>query len=277
MGYNPRDVGLEVARDYPNYALVHCPFHHDVHPSAVFSKVTGHFRCYSCTASKNFVDFDEVQVGVDPKSTPVFLPDLTVEDFSARMFDPAGLVVEAQDYLERRGVSFGTAHRYGVLWDGVSKTVVFPVRDQHGLSGVVHRRVDGESPRYIKIGVVDGVWPGIGFRDSQFQPSPEPLYVSEGPFKAMRLHQAGDGVPSVCTFGARMGRFAAELLSQWPGQLVLVADGDDAGLSFAARFRETFPRARVFVPKTPFDELDADAAARVFARIQAKVREGRLL
>lgn len=265
--FDARNYGLSVAREYASYYLVKCPFHDDENPSAVFFKKNGDFECYGCRTKKKIGDFDADFVGV---ASP-YLVDLTEDtEFEPVITQCADESVIAFMYCYNRKITSKSIRDYNIRWDPTKKNLVFEQHDFHGLVGHIRRRVDNGHPRYFVSGQKCDIWPHENFLN--IINNDEVIFISEGPFKAIRLNQAiNDGIKSFSIFGSVLRRSTIELLSQFKGQIVLIADNDLAGRQLSEQFNSVFKRARIFKPKIPFDDATELQCQKMYESILRKL------
>jgi DNA primase len=130
------------------------------------------------------------------------------------------------DYLKQRGISEGTAKKFGVgLFPGkgsMAGRVVIPIRDENGaLVAYAGRSIDGSEPKY-KL--------PAGFHKSRvlynrYAVKGDVVIVVEGFFDAMKVSEAG--FPCVALMGCTLSETQEWLLTF--KRIALMFDGDAAG------------------------------------------------
>jgi DNA primase len=176
-------------------------------------------------------------------------------------------------YLEKRGIQWPTAARFGAGYYGGSGLLrgrmVFPIHNDRGeLVAYAGRTMDGREPRYL--------FPP-GFRKSQvvfnFHRAVEAAtrqggvaIVVEGFFDCLKVHQAGYG-NVVALMGTSISDRQSELLDTFR-ELVVMLDGDEAGRRASRVLAARWPSAYMaWVPggRQP-DQLSSEEIERILSR-----------
>jgi DNA primase len=179
-------------------------------------------------------------------------------------------------YLAARGISLGTAARFGVgFYDGpgvMSGRMVIPIHDQRGeLVGYAGRSVNGAVPKYRlpagfqKSQVLFNLHRAAGLGERA-------VVVVEGYFDCLKVHQAGyPGV--VGLMGLSLSESQERLLLERFRRVVLMLDGDHSGCRATERLATQLagkcPVQVVQVPpgKQP-DQLGRDEIAALLVAIK---------
>lgn len=274
------DFGLKVARTYPKYDLCFCPFHSDKHPSASFYHESGSLYCFTCaklfgvkdilkvTGSSSLSD-EELEELLRKSKLTIHIKAFENDDDMSRVvksFEEVALdyIVKneteeiALDYLERRNISTKTANYFGLRIS--DNGIIFPQQEYiwQKIAGFVERvytPVD-KTQRYFKHGKIESAWP----YKQLARPNWKYLFVTEGPFKAMRIYQmltdAGvNNFSSVCSFGLGNKDSIENVLSFYSRKIIVIGDPDSAGRNWARSFKgrkNFYP----FTFPTPFDEVN---------------------
>lgn len=283
-----KDFGLNVARSFSTYEQCFCPFHHDIHPSAVFYNDNNSFYCFVCQKR-----FDLRQIISVTKSTS--FSDAEIDEFIASIEKEVKMVSffenddminarkslkpldsNAIEYLEKRGIDIEVAKDYGVVCtdDGV----VFVHICEGGaipICGFVVRLYapSSKSIRYIKNGQLDVFWPLNRLKIQGVRN----VFVTEGPFKAMKLKMALDSLGmkdsvSLCSFGLKFDRNFVKSIQDETRQFFIIGDNDFAGIKWAKRFKE-FDGFSPFTTSVPFDDADVDFAKSMIEKILLKANK----
>lgn len=276
--YDASDFGIQVSRNYGNYQLVHCPYHNDRHASAFFFIETGNFYCKSCGARKRIEDFvtefEHVATATHSK-LPSFVsrPSFANPSQFIDILDSDAGVNYAHIF---RGISKSTLSLCDVRWNTFGESVTFIQRDeQNDICGNVQRVTLPHSTfRYYVHGKVGPIWPIEAFSIERS----EPLFVSEGPWKAMRImdsqHRLGIAHNSFALFTSTPTMNTHRLLWQYNGPIVLIVDNDDAGSRLMGCFKSLHKNIRCFRPKVALDDIsDQDRVDRIVTKMLEAVSD----
>jgi hypothetical protein len=267
--FDAKNYGLNVAREYGAYYLVKCPFHDDDNPSAVFWKESGDFECYGCRTKKKISDFDADFVSVAAPYLVGLGKDDDFEDIICSSVIGSPIAIE---YCRKRGLTPNSIISYNIKWEFIKNNLVFEQFDSNGKAGYIRRRIDNGLQRYFVIGKKCDIWPRQQFLN--IINTNETIFISEGPFKAMRLNQViGFEIRSFSIFGSQLRHSTVEILSQFKGQIVLIGDNDVAGKKLVNEFHATFPMARIFTPKIPFDDATDIQCQKMYESILRKLND----
>lgn len=283
MSYEANMFGLEIERDYPTYSLIKCPFHNDTNASAILIKATGQFRCLSCGIVKFPDDWDDADLrpGMAQQSRLLATLSVSAPKTIEHVNRDWTCYPEASEYLKKRGVtSLCLVKEYNMYYNPFMEAIVFKnyITRSKIYNGFVYRFLNPNGgPRYSINGEHPVLWP----EQNIYESINEPIFISEGPFKAMRLflaaYLADEEIVSVTTFGANLLMAGTAILHQYRDRKVyLIADNDEAGQNFAKRFKQAIPWSRIFTPKVPFDDMTDDAAVSCFKTIWTKINDAPL-
>lgn len=297
IGMKASDFGLKVSRSYSKYDLCFCPFHNDLHPSASFYHETCSLYCFTCAKSFQLVDilkvtnstsFSEFEIKelLDKIKSSIHMKNFETNDNISRIvnsFPQVGSIDNeineiAVSYLERRNISVDVATFYGLRAN--EDGIVFPQKidiTASKVSGFVERiyAPKDKTQRYFKHGELEIVWPLKKVCDN----NAKYLFLSEGPFKAMRIYKMLKDVGindfiSVCSFGLKDTQVIFKLLSQFNKTVIVVGDNDKAGKRWATKFKTRknfFPFSFV----TPFDEVESDVGVSAIKKMISIVEGSR--
>jgi len=160
----------------------------------------------------------------------------------------------AHPYLKERGIMEETAREFGVgLFLGKGSMhgrIVIPIHNGKGeLLAYAGRAIDGSEPRYK---FPAGFHKSLELFNLHRVIGESSVVLVEGYFDCMKVSQAG--FPCVALMGSTMSKAQEELLLTQFGQVVLMLDGDDAGMRALSEVADRLQQA-VFQVKTI--ELDA--------------------
>lgn len=152
------------------------------------------------------------------------------------------LPAEAREYLNQtRGISPKLIEECGFRWHSRSRRIAIPIRDCKGrLVGISGRAIDPKAkPKFLH---------SEGFTRDLYLYGEHRLtegssglgVVVEGFFDAIFLWQ--QGYDAVAIFGTYISRFQTEKLARFFGSIVILPDGDTAGLEGASRMAEEIAR-----------------------------------
>jgi DNA primase len=167
---------VRLRRSGPHRHMGLCPFHNEKRPSFTVHAVHQFYKCFSCGAKGdvlNFVmemehvsfyealkllserygipmpqrsEYSDAETRV--RAAVYQMQEVAQESFRANLRSPAG--AEARSYLERRGVSPETAEQFGLGYSAAGGVALARLFEQRGLpleqmeqSGLVSRRQDG--------------------------------------------------------------------------------------------------------------------------------------
>jgi DNA primase len=153
---------------------------------------------------------------------------------------------EGSAYLQKRGISPAVAQKYGIMYSGKLRRVIFPVYQEGKLVGYQGRAIDKVDERFKAIN-------SEGFRrDSMVmfldQVSPRShIIIAEGPVDALKFDSVGN---SIATMGKLVTDKQVDLIkSKQPSSVYLALD-DDAYEEMTELSRKfDVPIFKVDVPK----------------------------
>jgi DNA primase len=167
-------------------------------------------------------------------------------------------------------ISAGLAmrNRAGRLYDRFRGRLMFPIFDVRGDAvGFGARKLEGEGPKYLNSPETSlyrksFLLYGLNWAKSEIVRS-DLAVVVEGYTDVIALHRAGLGV-AVATCGTALGEEHVDLLRRFSGKVVLMFDGDEAGIGASLRgFERSVPGdldLRVAVLPAGTDPADVVAA-----------------
>lgn len=247
------DIEIEIDSDY----IIFCPYHPNFRtPAAEVSKISGHFFCFGCQHSANFIEFvkhcsnrsyfeacrlidskksdadilSEVS-GMLAKSTDFVEYDINVIEklHNNIMSNPS---CPAINYLKGRGITRDSVVKYQIGYSENQEMVTVPIHSPDGIClGFVARSIEGKN-----------------FKNSQGLPRSKTLFnihrvkissqvfVVESTFDAIKIEQIGR--PAVATLGANISNSQIALLKKYFTSIILLPDNDDAGNSQAHKMTE---------------------------------------
>lgn len=159
-------------------------------------------------------------------------PEAILPESELSVFDP--LSSEAADYLLSRGLTTDTLNRWEFRWHPKTRRIAIPIRDLQGrLVGISGRSLYGENKRKFLH--------SSGFQRDRYLfgeshiPSAQhkTAVVVEGFFDAIYLWQ--NGYAGLALMGTYPSRLQVEKLSRLFNEVVILPDGDAAGVEAAER------------------------------------------
>lgn len=189
---------------------VRCPFHEDKHPSASVNMDKGVFFCHSCHRG---LTFKQLEQELDQMcGDPVFPPADTEHHEETT----------AEQYLLSRGFHSSTDLGVDVSVQG----------DYLMFGNVQGRRLKGEGPKYLN----EKGEKGLMWFGPRPQSTNDSVWLVEGVFDAMSLHQILPNQAIACSFGSHLSEQQAYELV---GLTVFIAyDADFAGWKGARQARK---------------------------------------
>lgn len=215
-----------------------------------------------------------------------------IQDYTAyyatcrrNLYNPA-----AVSYLQGRGISTGTAERFGLGYDPewISPTavknlrakgndwtppatarIILPVTKNH----YVARAISPDVTKYQKQNETGGGEAGIFNAQAMYYGEPEAVFVVEGVFDALAISEAGAAAVALNST-SNAGKLIKQLEQEpTPATVVICLDNDDAGKRATATLRDGLNRLNIgFITadincghKDPNDALCADRPAFVEA------------
>lgn len=246
--YDPRALGLNVAKISGTEAYVLCPYHNDHTPSASFSLAKGVFHCFTCGTNKSAVDIARDLGGEIVQYTT--LPKINSEE----LVDWRGLLncpkAYNHPYLVGRGVSNDAVDEFDIR--RTPRGVGVPIRGVKGdVIGFQDRKsTTGYGPRYLTFGKTS-FWP-----IAKYSSTLTSFFVVEGVFGVMNAWKHGYTAFAIMGAGnidsadnVMLGRASKQ-------DFRVLFDDDKAGYLGAAKLAIiTNCSARVIVPGRPADEI----------------------
>jgi DNA primase len=162
-------------------------------------------------------------------------PDTVLPESDLDVFEP--LNGESYDYLKDRGLDEVSIERWEFRWHPQARRIAIPIRDcRQRLVGISGRSLEGESKRKFMH--------SLGFQRDRY------LYgecrlkeggggtgvIVEGFFDAIHLWQ--HGYQGVAIMGTHLSRVQLEKLVRFFADIVILPDGDSAGLEAADRMQD---------------------------------------
>jgi len=220
--------------------VIHCisKNHVDQTPSLRIDKEEGLFHCFSCGYAGNL---EKLIRDLELEVTPEFLEDLRYqelarrlkalkeidEDFHTYNVEPVTGLPISKDY---RGVSKELLGDLKVCRNMSLGRLVFPIKVNGMIQGYTMRALLGQKPKYLHSH-------GIKFSDLLYPydyvknkgTKGKPLFVTEGPFDALRLIELGYN--ALCMFGVDSWSpyKTSLLLTLAPSCVIILLDNDKAG------------------------------------------------
>lgn len=248
-----------------------CPFHSEKTPSFTVYPKQQRFHCFGCQASGTVIDFLMGKENIkDPHNTLEYIAErygITLSGFSKEAGKRRKAIIQsnrktvaefyraisqAQSYVLDRGISKETAKMFGLGYDKQKNALIIPFLNTYGeVVGITERSLNKESPKYIN-SAEDEV-----FKKSQLlygldkarKNIKERIYIVEGYFDVMALHEMGESV-AVAYCGQSLTDGQAYLLSKYitkETKIFLVPDNDSTGL-YSVKKNITLLRARLQNP-----------------------------
>jgi DNA primase len=248
-------AGLDVEAEYGTDYIIFCPFHNNNRtPAGEVSKESGLFFCFGCQTTKTltelimhvsgrtyfeavrYIKSKETEVDIESLinktlySPPDFIQydELLIKRLNKQAIDSP----RAMRYFEGRRITKDSVTKFDLGYSEKQDSVVIPMQSPDGVTiGFVARTIEGKEFKNT---------PGLPKSKILFNlhrvKASKTIYVVESSFDAIRLDQVG--FPAVATLGANVSSSQIELLKKYFGNIVLVADNDEAGKIMADRLSE---------------------------------------
>jgi DNA primase len=232
--------------------IIDCP--HCLHSQKLYIRKTdGKFICFYCSSIDKYtgtvnellsellnLPLEQIEDSINtsphiqdiieepPKFEPKPLPSYVVNQWS-EFFDPA------RKYLLSRGITHDLSSFYRIMFDPVSKRIIFPIYDKDQFVGwtdriilpekdLIRKNQFGEEYRIPKSYNNFAKSEHLLFEDLWDWSKLDHLILTEGPFDAMKLHLAGGAIASC---GKMVSETQKELiLSKEIKKLYLALDPD---------------------------------------------------
>lgn len=255
-----------------------CPFHAEKTPSGrIFhsesTKSPGYFRCYGCGVKKKWDDLAPT-LGLQP-----FYNGPPKEEFAMDLFMAKGMaaLTQTEKYRKDRfkfwdlpkdkkwrtiptNMLIELGGRMCLKWNdewekwGTTKHIYVPVMvngEQHGFFRArLKKDPTGKAPSYLlaaaeggsKWALTHGLWPFDYAIDMMVQKRSRTIVLVEGQRDALKLLMMG--IPAMCIFGTQSWTDNKAKLLEIAGvdRVVLLMDGDDAGIDATERLRPQIKR-----------------------------------
>ena len=260
-----------------------CPMHDDSNPSFGVQIETGAWVCRSgCGSGYDLAELVSILTG-DPVSAirnvlrsgalsdrgaiDRLIANRPSEAAQSRKLDPLfyerGVIPR---YVLRRGVDVETARAWDLGWDPEDRAVVFPLKRDGKLLGIVRRAIvpSDYGPKYQVAGGVDRALQGVILGEDVI-PSGERVYITEGPFDA--LHMASCGYPAVSTLGSSPSPEQALTLKRKWSSFVVAYDDDRAGKAGTRKLLKLLHGADVSILPLPSGKDPGDMACEELAAL----------
>jgi DNA primase len=248
-------AGLDIEAEYGTDYIIFCPFHNNNRtPAGEVSKESGLFFCFGCQTTKTLIELimhttgrtyfeaaryiksKETEVDIESLinktlySPPDFIQydELLIKRLNKQALDSP----RAMRYFESRKITKESAIKFDLGYSEKQDSVTIPMQSPDGMTiGFVARTIEGKDFKNT---------PGLPKSKILFNlhrvKASKTVYVVESSFDAIRLDQIG--FPAVATLGANVSSSQIELLKKYFGNIVLVADNDEAGKIMSDRLSE---------------------------------------
>lgn len=221
-----------------------CPYHRDQHPSFSINTRSGVFYCFACGAKGSLAKFIADMNGVSYANAVITANDIVgharmnkwKEEQDNISFSPMSLkVTEAdmalftdppQEALDSKHVTLEATHHYGIKWNTVHNTWIFPYHDpctneiwgwQEKNSRIFRNYPAGTKKSRTLFGYAE-----LSYGNA--------VVLVESPIDCAVVHSAGIA-DAVSTFGVPTGTYQLELLQRKRSHtLILALDNDKAGI-----------------------------------------------
>ncbi len=256
--YDPRALGLNVAKISGTEAYVICPYHNDHAPSASFSLTKGVLHCFTCGANKNAYEISLDFGGeVVPYTTPPKINSEELVDWRGLLACPKAY---NHPYLVGRGVNNDAVDEFDIRQTprGVGFPIKGPKGDFIGFQDRKNAQVYG--PRYLTFGKT-AFWP-----IERYSSALSGFFVVEGVFGVLNAWK--HGYQAFAIMGAGNTSTANDVMLGRASQqdFRVVFDDDQAGYLGAAKLSIlTNCGAKVIVPGRQADEIGQDEWDRLAA------------
>lgn len=282
-------IGLEKVVLRNQNLMACCPFHKERNPSWGVNINPPHFHgCFTCGARGTVVDL-LMKIGKLPRDKArriaslsdgsMVLPQLEsrIRDLIAidyRLLFPFKLTRRAKFYLQRRGVSYGTIIRSGVVDDPTSRRFLFPWMLDGvlvGVSGRTYSTSKGVAKTLPMFGTVKGQI--LYLPSGQIESGP--FTIVEGEVDALKVHSSGFTNVGATGFGRFTQGQADLVLNSAATEIISFTDDDETGeilhQNIVRRIDGRLPVSRVdYAPVRPVYDDDEDLDPAMLLRAEIK-------
>lgn len=267
--------GLSVMGTSGGEELVLCPFHNDSNASAWFNPDKMVFYCAVCGFGLNAqqlierlsldIELDDLEEDSEPKDYQL------MED---NYLFPLG-EFSYHSYFAERGVHPEIAHLYRLHFRYEEpQAAVMPLTNLNAdVVGVQYRYLDAikAGTRYKTMGQVPPLWPMHFLKDYN---RPDPLFVVEGAFSAMKLasyfYEMGLYRPCFALLGAKANQRIVDVLNGLP--CIVLYDNDKAGIAASAKLRRFCPSGNIFNVSISPDDMDKRQLNQLMRKLHERIQ-----
>jgi replicative DNA helicase/5S rRNA maturation endonuclease (ribonuclease M5) len=231
-----------------------CPFHAEQTPSFTVYPQDKRFHCFGCRAGGTVIDFLMIRENIkDPHSILELISsayNIVLSGMNAEAGKKRKAIIQsnrktvaelyravsgAEQYIINRGISKETSKTFGLGYDANKNALIIPFLNTYGeVVGISERNLNDTGPKYINSAENEV------FKKSQLlygldkarKHINEKIYIVEGYFDVMALHEMGEPV-AVAYCGQSLTDGQAHLLSKYmtkETKIYLVPDNDKTGL-----------------------------------------------
>lgn len=247
-----------------------CPLHNDTHPSFSMRASSGRWICHSGCGQGEFTRLVELILGCSYQTAREWVKEngkqVAVEALSReinQMLEQGLNKEEAKPvqnwprYYEsldpklmpiwflKRGLTWNTIQHWAIRYDAVQDCVVFPVRSEEGIQGIILRNAV-KMPKYQN----------IGFEKSKLlfwerKPNDNVLILVEGVLDAVWLWQLGYNAASL--LGHDLSRQQVQIIQKHRyGEVCLGLDNDEVGRKGTIAAVEQLRKSGYLLPQLSF-------------------------
>lgn len=242
-------------------AFASCPFHSpDRNPSWSCNVRTGIHHCFSCGASGQLAGLVSFVLDISYPEAVIYVNSRIGwaksqkwrEDYENTNFAPPSFKISEadmalftdvpQEHLAGKKINLESATKFGVRWNPVNNSWVFPIRDPYNNNLWGWQEKNERIFRNYPSGVRKS-WTLFGMDTLDNVGS---LILVESPVDAVRCHAAGFR-NTVSSFGVQVSDQQLSLIHNVTEHLILALDNDRAGISETARISANFKQVNVSV------------------------------
>jgi len=266
-----------IHKEYSKGYICHCPFAPWTHAkgtdnskSLVIWPDIDFFQCYACGMKGSYHKFlsEYHRLSNDPEAA-LLLKVWNEDTYRLKMelrkvvetktrkvkeyFDddllqtfPDFRGTPAEEYLEQdRGYDLSVCDTFGLRWDPRQKRVIFPVRDKHGLLGMIGRSIeDNPAQKHLKYFCDTATFLG---GEDHFSDNPK-LIVVEGFTDMLNIYPWAneEGYDTCCTWTANISSSQVDLIAGSGKVPYCYFDQDKAGEHGWTELRSMYPSRLIF-------------------------------
>ena len=252
---------IKILQDKGTNVAINCPVHNDgneKHSSCqIYADINGDTEygkthCFACGLNISLYELVNIyfeqkgdfgkewlceRFGV-PVSFIEVLPEITLKPREVKCLNE-DILNKFQDYhpyMEQRKLTLEVIKRFKIKYDHATRSIVFPVWDQHGKLVMLTRRSVIDKTFYIDKDIEKPVY----LLHEIIKNSITKVHVCESQINALTLW--GWGIPAIALIGTGSNHQYEILKKSGIREYILCFDGDAAGEKGADRFKKHMPK-----------------------------------